>query len=104
MSESLIQRIANSRHYPEEGQLWGYLISEALHEDLQDAAKAIGELPDHKPVSLIKFAISLSIWSHGQKSNKDPMIAWGNAGQAMRHAYIDQAKGALDAAGIPYVE
>jgi hypothetical protein len=56
------------------------------------------------PVSLVKFAISLCVWSNGVKSTRPPMVIWGSLGQTMRHAYIDQAKEALDAQGVPYVD
>lgn len=59
--------------------------------------------PVSSPVSLIKFAISLCIWMNGKKTPEAPMVVWGRIGQAMRHAYIDQAKEALEAQGVPYV-
>jgi len=55
-------------------------------------------------VSLVKFAISLCVWQNGVKSKDAPMVVWGRIGQAARHAYIDQAKEALDAAGVKYVD
>lgn len=42
--ESLLERIAQSRCWPEEGQAWGYLIDEATHDLLRELVTPNAEL------------------------------------------------------------
>lgn len=37
----LLQQVHESRFWPEEGQMWGYLISEKLHSDIEDMLQEI---------------------------------------------------------------
>jgi len=87
-----------------------YYVWDGWKDEAAAAVKALHpylrttEPVSSNPVSLVKFAISLCVWRNGIKQHRSPMVIWGELGQAARHGYIDQAKEALEAHGVPYVD